>query len=252
MKILNEKGLAHFAKSGAPPDKEGYLLKKGELNKGFQKRWFILKGNLLFYCEHKGDREPLGIIILEGHTIELAEDTDNFMFLINFAGSGTRSYFLSANSQESMESWMKALSCAGYEYVKLMVSELQSKLEEASLHTEASIIHDAEREGKLLDRMYNPDNRSVSWAETKTKTAQKRATLPLGNKSRINPFNNVDFSGEYGPGDAFNTVILSTVSTIEIVTWSLLGVNSFLEMHEYVKHQIEDFQNNTSISDENL
>ena len=125
MKILNEKGLIHFANSGAPADKEGFLRKKGELNKGLQKRWFVLKGNLLFYYENKGEKEPIGVIILEGCTIELAEDTDNYMFMINFASSGLRTYCLSAHSQESMEGWMKALSCAGYEYVKLMVSDLQ-------------------------------------------------------------------------------------------------------------------------------
>ncbi|KAI8788724.1 sesquipedalian-1 [Biomphalaria glabrata] len=253
MKILNEKGLSHFAKSGSPADKEGYLLKKGELNKGFQKRWFILKGNLLFYYEHKGDREPLGVIILEGHTIELAEDTDTFTFMINFMGSGSRCYFLSANSQESMESWMKALSCAGYEYIKLMVSELQNKLEEATSSSEASIIHSADRDSKILDSMYHPDGRSLSCVETKTKNSvQKRVSLPMSSKHRVNPFNNVDFSGEYGPGDAFHLVSVSTVSTVEIVTWSLLGVNTFPEMHEYVKHQIEDFQNNIPDSEENL
>ena len=40
----------------------------------FQKRYFVLKGNLLFYFERKTDREPIGVIILEGCTIELAED----------------------------------------------------------------------------------------------------------------------------------------------------------------------------------
>jgi hypothetical protein len=34
-----------------PPDKEGWLWKRGEVNKAFQKRYFVLKGNLLFYFE---------------------------------------------------------------------------------------------------------------------------------------------------------------------------------------------------------
>jgi sesquipedalian len=32
----------------------------------FQKRWFVLKGNLLFYFDKKGDKEPLGLLLLEG------------------------------------------------------------------------------------------------------------------------------------------------------------------------------------------
>ena len=51
---LNEKHLAAYATSDAAIDKEGILYKKGEVNKAFQKRYFVLKGNLLFYFERKG------------------------------------------------------------------------------------------------------------------------------------------------------------------------------------------------------
>lgn len=37
---------------------------------------------------------------------------------------------MSAESQELMEQWMKTLTCAGYEYMKLMVAELQRQLDE--------------------------------------------------------------------------------------------------------------------------
>lgn len=42
------------------------------VNKAFQRRWFVLKGNLLFYFERRGG-ELLGMIILEGCVIELSE-----------------------------------------------------------------------------------------------------------------------------------------------------------------------------------
>ncbi|XP_013110670.2 sesquipedalian-1 [Stomoxys calcitrans] len=124
---INEKNLCVFATT-PPYDKEGFLYKRGEVNKAFQKRYFVLKGNLLFYFEKKGDKEPLGLIIVEGCTIELSEESDQYWFEIAF--NGNRTYILSAESQESMESWMKALTCAGYEYKKLMVDELQRQLEE--------------------------------------------------------------------------------------------------------------------------
>lgn len=66
---INEKNLSAFAVSATPVDKDGYLSKRGEVNKNFQRRYFVLKGNLLFYFEKKGDKEPLGVIILEGCTI---------------------------------------------------------------------------------------------------------------------------------------------------------------------------------------
>lgn len=66
---INEKNLAAFASSATPVDREGWLQKRGEVTKGYQKRWFVLKGNLLFYFEKRGDKEPVGVIILEGCTI---------------------------------------------------------------------------------------------------------------------------------------------------------------------------------------
>lgn len=67
---INEKNLCLFANS-PPFDLEGHLLKRGEVNKSWQRRYFVLKGNLLFYFDKKGEREPLGVVIMEGCTIGL-------------------------------------------------------------------------------------------------------------------------------------------------------------------------------------
>ncbi|GJQ81886.1 hypothetical protein Trydic_g9910 [Trypoxylus dichotomus] len=127
---INEKNLCAFAISATPIDKEGYLNKRGEVNKNFQRRYFVLKGNLLFYFDRKTDKEPVGVIILEGCTIELAEDEEQFCFKIEFHGANNRSYVLGADSQESMEQWMKALACASYDYMKIMVADLQRQLDD--------------------------------------------------------------------------------------------------------------------------
>lgn len=60
----------------------------------------------------------------------MAEDEEHFIFKIVFHGTGNRSYILGADNQESMEQWMKALAFASYDYMKLMVSELQRQLDE--------------------------------------------------------------------------------------------------------------------------
>jgi len=104
-------------------------MKKGDGGKGFCKRWFVLKGNLLFYFEKKSDREPIGVIILEGSTVELSdsESEEHFCFKVIFP---SKSYILGAESQSAMEQWMKSLACASYDYVKLMAAELQRQLDE--------------------------------------------------------------------------------------------------------------------------
>uniref|UniRef100_A0A671QQJ7 PH domain-containing protein n=1 Tax=Sinocyclocheilus anshuiensis TaxID=1608454 RepID=A0A671QQJ7_9TELE len=53
--------------------KTGFLFKKGERNTAYHRRWFILKGNMLFYFEERESREPIGVIVLEGCTVELCE-----------------------------------------------------------------------------------------------------------------------------------------------------------------------------------
>ena len=62
--------------------------------------------------------------------LELADCEDQYSFKIVFHGAGSRTYTLCADSQDIMEDWMKALSCASYDYMKLMVSELQRQLDE--------------------------------------------------------------------------------------------------------------------------
>lgn len=37
---------------------------------------------------------------------------------------------MGADSQESMEQWMKSLACASYDYMKFMVADLQRQLKE--------------------------------------------------------------------------------------------------------------------------
>ncbi|XP_064553371.1 sesquipedalian-1 [Drosophila montana] len=164
---INEKNLCVFARS-PPFDMEGFLNKRGEINKAFQRRYFVLKGNLLFYFETRLDKEPLGLIIVEGCTIELSQesDLDNYCFEIAF--NGNRTYILAADTQECMEAWMKALTCAGYEYKRIIVAELQRQLQEIEesrnkMHTDrrdpSQAVTDAPSKPKPPPRRQNPFNR---------------------------------------------------------------------------------------------
>lgn len=71
--------------------------------------------------------------------VELAEDEEQFCFKILFHGTNNRTYVLGAESQESMEQWMKALACSSYDYMKLMVAELQRQLDDI----EGTFIYDS-------------------------------------------------------------------------------------------------------------
>ncbi|XP_065831118.1 sesquipedalian-1-like [Oscarella lobularis] len=125
---LNEKSVAAFATSQSPIDKEGHLQKKGEINKGYQRRWFVLKGNLLFYFERRGDKEPIGVIVLEKCSVGLCDGGDPYSFYIAFQGSGTRTYVLCANNETEMTAWIRAISHAGYDYLRMIVGELERRV----------------------------------------------------------------------------------------------------------------------------
>lgn len=124
---LNDKNISSFAVCSSPVDKEGYLLKKGDANKEFQRRWFVLKGNLLFYFQKKQDKEPQGVVVLEAFSVQVSSHA-RYAFEIAFDGQGTRTYVLAADNDEEMQAWMKAISHASYEYLRSIVNELQRRV----------------------------------------------------------------------------------------------------------------------------
>lgn len=125
---LNERSLAFYATCDAPVDNAGFLHKKGGRHAAYQRRWFVLRGNMLFYFEEPASREPVGVIVLEGCTVELVEAAEEFAFAVRFAGARTRTYVLAAESQAAMEGWVKALSRASFDYLRLVVRELEQQL----------------------------------------------------------------------------------------------------------------------------
>lgn len=124
---LNEKNVASFATCSSPIDKEGYLEKRGDFSKSFQRRWFVLKGNLFFYFEKKQDKEPLGLIVLEACSVQVSSQA-KYAFEISFDGQGSRVYVMMADNDEDMQSWIKVISHASYEYMRSIVDELQRRV----------------------------------------------------------------------------------------------------------------------------
>lgn len=127
---LNERSLSFYATCASPADHAGFLHKKGERNTAYHRRWFVLRGNMLFYFEERESREPVGVIILEGCTVELCQASEEFAFAIRFDGPKSRTYVLAAESQAALERWVKALSRASFDYLRLVVRELEKQLEE--------------------------------------------------------------------------------------------------------------------------
>ncbi|MED6251143.1 hypothetical protein ATANTOWER_023397 [Ataeniobius toweri] len=130
---LDEKVVSFFESCNSPVDKEGYLSKKGELKTSYQKRWFLLKGNLLFYKERPGEKDVIGVIVLEGCTVQLCESEEQFAFSLVWSEPGLRTYKFAAEDQASQESWIKALLSASHSYLALLVVDMEKQYRDALL-----------------------------------------------------------------------------------------------------------------------
>lgn len=51
-------------------EKQGYLVKRGGIVKNWKKRWFVLRGNILYYYSAPDQKEPLGFIPLERSSVQ--------------------------------------------------------------------------------------------------------------------------------------------------------------------------------------
>lgn len=145
---INDKHLAAYGTSPEGIDKEGFLNKRGEVNKVFQRRWFVLKGNLLFYCDRRGDK-PNGVIILEDCSVEVS-DADRYSFTITFFGGKTRVYILSADNEEEMIGWIKRISTAPFGYAKMVMKELEKRHEKLKKNELELLAKQKEESAKMV------------------------------------------------------------------------------------------------------
>ncbi|KAJ6656589.1 hypothetical protein lerEdw1_003476 [Lerista edwardsae] len=196
---LNERSLAFYATCDSPADNAGFLYKKGERHTAYHRRWFVLKGNLLFYFEDRESREPVGVIILEGCTVELCEAAEEFAFAIKFGCAKSRTYVLAAESQAAMEAWVKALSRANFGYLRLVVKELEKQLEE--MQRNLAGYHRVQRRLPIYRR--NKTAPSLSLAAPGLDSPPEKATVPISVPAKENgcaSWNNSDGSASLPSG----------------------------------------------------
>lgn len=111
------------------PDREGWLWKQGGRYKSWKRRWFILKDKCLYYFEYTTDKEPRGIIPLEGLQVrEVSEKVKpNCFELYSTLGPGSvikacktdqegrvsegrhTTYRMYSATEEEREEWIQAI-----------------------------------------------------------------------------------------------------------------------------------------------
>ncbi|XP_078532415.1 rho GTPase-activating protein 24 isoform X1 [Lissotriton helveticus] len=111
---------SHQAVQGRPQAiKCGWLRKQGGFVKTWHTRWFVLKGDKLYYFKDEDEMKPLGTIILPGNRVvehPCNEDSPGkFLFEVVAGGDRERmtanheTYLLMASTQNDMEDWVKSI-----------------------------------------------------------------------------------------------------------------------------------------------
>lgn len=94
------------------PDKDGFLTKQGGSIKNWKKRWFVLKGDTLYYFKTQKDTEQTGQIKLEKNSVCSPEQgmrtgkKSKFYFSL---GTSSRTFFLFAETEETMKQWVERI-----------------------------------------------------------------------------------------------------------------------------------------------
>lgn len=148
MRIFNERTVSSLP-SRCKPDMEGYLYKRGvEFNNNFKRRYFMLISNLLYYFDKAGDRDPLGIVVLEGHLVSLYEDSVRpNAFVLRFPEDAMRQYVLAADTTAECTAWMRALLAASVDYTRLTLEELEAQFQRDSF--EVSLLRECDLDWSL-------------------------------------------------------------------------------------------------------
>ncbi|VDP86923.1 unnamed protein product [Echinostoma caproni] len=102
MRIINPKTIVQFL-GGQKEDRAGYLWKRKSENKSsFKRRYFIAYGNVLAYYEKRIDKEPLGVLFLENHVIEMIDDLTMVVRFLTVKEL-PKGYYLRGDSTDDVE-----------------------------------------------------------------------------------------------------------------------------------------------------
>eukprot|EP00164_Ancoracysta_twista_P005996 GFYU01008263.1.p1 GENE.GFYU01008263.1~~GFYU01008263.1.p1 ORF type:complete len:592 (-),score=116.42 GFYU01008263.1:16-1791(-) len=93
---------------------QGMVYKQGKKSalrgQQWNKRWVVLKDDLLYYFKNQNDAKPAGVIMLEGCTVDTTEDVAKKpnCFIIKHAG-GSRDYVFSCEKASETTEWVYSI-----------------------------------------------------------------------------------------------------------------------------------------------
>jgi len=182
---LGKEAAEKYANAQTQADFEGFLEKKGAKRKNWNKRWFVLKENYLFYTKKQGD-PPQGIINLHGATITETQGpttrANSFSLLAPKSVSvdakwTNRTFFICAGSQEEMKKWSAAMVKAShFKGIKSKVKE-----ENGEKKPEEKMMEDKKPEEKMMEDK-KPEEKMMEVKIEQVKIEQKMDKIEIEEK----------------------------------------------------------------------
>lgn len=91
------------------PEKDGFLTKQGGSIKTWKKRYFLLKGDTLYYFKTKNDTVQTGEIKLTRESVANEEPKKGGKFYFSIT-TARRCYLIHADSEDVMRQWVEAIT----------------------------------------------------------------------------------------------------------------------------------------------
>ena len=184
----NESQFALFAASPGLIDQEGWLWKRGaEFSRvdnatnssrqsvlgQYKKRYFVLKGNLLFYFHFKSSAAPIGVVLVEGYRVQHARVHDRFeLSLVPISEPNGRIFHFLAESDADGHAWVRAFEHASLDRLKTSLTRLWTRYQQTHALLQECLLALPQRRAKAstiaaastIARVSSPLSQSVSAA----------------------------------------------------------------------------------------
>ncbi|CAL9692939.1 unnamed protein product [Knipowitschia caucasica] len=210
---VHTKVLVHYLSCPSPVDKEGFLFKKKQHSAVFRRRWFVLKGNVLFYQSRPADRQTGGAIALEGSSVK-PEGERGFSLVFE----GLRTYRFCVGERGRRDEWVKCLLTATHCYMSLLLRDLGLQYHAARLHSGDSSHMSSDLVLTPPPASSHSPQSASSVAEVTRATPRKSPNVWARRHAHVTPLN--------GPGPLSSD-------------WPPVELREFRDIHQFYGREVE-------------
>jgi len=215
------------------PDKQGFLTKQGGLVKNWKRRWFVLKGDKIYYFKAQTDQDVTGVIELSSKSKVKKDEIKgkNNLFSVS---TTNRVYFMYPDSLSDQEAW---------------ISEIQKTVDKLSgKHHFDRSAHSTSTKDTISSKQSNPAGTSNSYqtqpagmsvdVREKLHSARRAVSFISSSDAKILEFWEI-WIQSLPPLNEIDNIIVYEISAsvdMEKITWRTSG-----PQHNFIQRMVDFF-----------